>query len=163
MVNLQQIKANGFTFDVRTSGQASQQAIFFLHGFPETSHMWVRLMEELGQLGYFCVAPNQRGYSLGAQPKGKKNYAMKHLVADIYQLAQAFDIKRFHLVGHDWGAIIGWAFAQQFPRHLFSWTALSVPHPQAFGEALTNDPEQAKMSAYIKRFQIPWFPERKIR
>jgi len=163
MINIQQIEANGYVFDVRTAGQIGQETLFFLHGFPETSHLWVELMKDLSHLGYFCIAPNLRGYSLGAQPKGKKHYAIQHLLADIHALADHFGLKRFHLVGHDWGAIIGWAFAAQFPQCLLSWTALSVPHPQAFGEALANDPAQAKMSAYMKRFQIPWLPERKIR
>jgi pimeloyl-ACP methyl ester carboxylesterase len=44
--------------------------------------------------------------------------------------------RRFHLVGHDWGASLAWQIADQHPGRLASLTILSRPHPLAFARAL---------------------------
>jgi pimeloyl-ACP methyl ester carboxylesterase len=58
-----------------------------------------------------------------------------------------------HVVGHDWGAIVAWEVAARHPAHVRSLTAVSVPHPRAFGAALANDPAQRQMSAYMQFFR----------
>jgi pimeloyl-ACP methyl ester carboxylesterase len=70
---------------------------------------------------------------------------------------------KFHLIGHDWGAAIGWYLSNQYPELLHSWSALSVPHIQAFGEAIVSNPIQKHMSACIGHFQFPWLPEFNIK
>src|SRR5208282_2338533 len=55
--------------------------------------------------------------------------------------------RRFHLVGHDWGASIAWGIADRYPDRLASLTVLSRPHPNAFNRALQMpDGEQARRS-----------------
>jgi len=48
-------------------------------------------------------------------------------------------------------------------NRIISWSALSIPHLQAFGQAIMNDSTQRKMSQYMRSFQIPWLPEIRIR
>ncbi len=102
------IEANGMTFRARTAGESGEPVIL-LHGFPETSHMYIPLMERLAAEGYRCLAPDQRGYSPGARPEGVENYRYLKLAEDIRGFADAMGAERFHLVGHDWGAGAGWA------------------------------------------------------
>jgi pimeloyl-ACP methyl ester carboxylesterase len=59
-----------------------------------------------------------------------------------------------HLVGHDWGAVVAWAYAGAHPETLASLTALSVPHPRAYMRALPRSSQLLK-SYYIGLFQIP--------
>lgn len=150
-------------FDCRVSGNNDDPLIIFLHGFPETSYMWRHLMTAISEMGFYCVAPNLRGYSKGACPKSKKHYTIKILASDVIEISRHFQSSKFHLVGHDWGAAIGWQLVHDYPRSILSWTAISVPHLQAFGEAIVNDVQQRKMSRYIKAFQWPFLPELKIR
>lgn len=38
--------------------------LIFLHGFPETAYLaWHRQIEYFSNMGYFVVAPDQRGYN----------------------------------------------------------------------------------------------------
>ena len=120
-------------------------------------------MQDLVHNNFYCIAPDMRGYSEGARPKGKVNYQLQHLTTDIFSIAKSLSINRFHLIGHDWGALVGWVMTHNSPDVVLSWTALSVPHPQAFKEAMKEDVEQAKMSRYIKFFQFPWIPEWQLR
>jgi pimeloyl-ACP methyl ester carboxylesterase len=68
-------------------------------------------------------------------------------------------MQQFHLVGHDWGAAVGWAAVMSRPESLLSWTSLSIPHIAAFSDALANDADQRKRSRYMLFFRTPLLPE----
>ena len=160
IVRVVDIEANGMTFTCRTMGnKATGKPVILLHGWPETSHMWIELMKKLSAEGYYCVAPNQRGYSDGARPKKAKDYDLKYLAEDIIAIADAQGFDQFHLIGHDWGSAVGWAVITLHAPRISSWTALSVPHVQAFSEAIRTDKQQKKMSGYIRFFQLRAIPE----
>ena len=72
--------------------------------------MWTRLMSELADAGYHCLAPDQRGYSPGARPTAVDDYSYENLAADVHALAEAAGWSRFHLVAHDWGAGAAWSY-----------------------------------------------------
>lgn len=150
----QQIAVNGMAFHCREA-HGNGEPVILLHGFPETSHMWLPLMQRLQAAGCRCLAPDQRGYSAGARPQGAQHYRWSDIAGDVLALAAAWGADRFHLVGHDWGAACGWAVAAIAPQRLLSWSALSVPHLAAFGHALRTDPEQQHKSRYIGFFRQP--------
>ncbi len=163
MILNSKLTVSNLVFDILTEGESYNEPVILLHGFPETNHMWASLMQDLGKNGFYCVAPNQRGYSPGARPNGKRNYSIENLTNDILQISRTLGVEKFHLVGHDWGAIVGWHFVQHHPDLILSWSALSVPHSQAYCEAVLHDPTQRRMSTYVRSFQVPWLPEYKIK
>ncbi len=146
-------------FRCREAGPESGEPVVLLHGFPETSHMWIPVMERLAAEGYRCLAPDQRGYSPGARPEGKENYATETLAGDVVALADAVGFGKFHLVGHDWGAGVGWRVVNLYPERVASWSALSIPHPGSYGRAFRDDPDQQQRSQYIILFQEPGVAE----
>ena len=163
MIQEKTISTGAFEFDCRIAGKEGDEAIILLHGFPETSHMWTSLMEHLASKGFYCIAPNMRGYSKNACPKGVSNYTVAKLSKDVLDIADSFSIQKFHLVAHDWGAAIGWATVYDYGARIISWTSLSVPHNRAFGKAYKTDPQQKKKSRYILWFLIPIIPELMLR
>lgn len=164
MGNEIKINAGPFTFDCRVAGLPDNEPVVLLHGFPESSCMWVDLLRDISAQGFYCIAPDLRGYSKGARPSGKQQYTIDKLVQDVLDIAEAaVGARKFHLIGHDWGAVIGWKTVHDHPDKILSWTALSIPHYQAFGEAVVNDGEQKRMSRYMKDFQWPLLPEFGIR
>lgn len=163
MVQVKNLRINKLIFDCRVSGNKNNELVIFLHGFPETSFMWNHLISEISELGFYCVAPNMRGYSKAARPRRKKNYTIDKLTQDILDIAKTLGKEKFHLVGHDWGAAIGWYLVYHNPKSILSWSALSVPHITAFAKAITTDKDQIKKSKYIKNFQIPYLPEMRLK
>jgi len=111
------------------------------------------VLPRLGTAGYRAVAPNQRGYAPGARPAGVEAYRIERLVADVAGMADTLGADRFHLVGHDWGALVAWAFADRHPERLRTLTVVSVPHPQPFAAARAGDPDQQARSTYIQGFK----------
>lgn len=163
MEETKKIRVDNLTFDCRIDGKEEDELVIFLHGWPETSYMWKKLMSSISKKGFYCVAPNLRGYSKEACPKEIEQYSLDKLAEDVIGIFKSFGKQNFHLVGHDWGALIGWKLAHNHKDKILSWTGISVPHPQSFGKAMVMDEEQIKMSQYVKNFQTPNLPEEQIR
>jgi pimeloyl-ACP methyl ester carboxylesterase len=148
----------GLAFDVIDDGPLDGPAVVLLHGFPQRATSWAKVMPLLGEAGFRTYAPDQRGYSPGARPRGRRAYKAAELVDDVVALIDRIDAP-VHLVGHDWGAAVAWGVAARHPDRLASLTAVSVGHSQAFLRALRTA-DQARRSWYMGLFQLPVVPER---
>ncbi len=157
-ISFGQLRANGFTFDMRRSGPDDGELVLALHGFPQTGAAWNECLRGLAGNGYLAVAPDQRGYSPGARPDRVQDYGVEHLAGDVLAMAEALGASRFHVVGHDWGGAVGWFLAARSPERLLSFTSVSTPHPRAMAAAMVGP--QALRSMYIPFFRLPWVPER---
>ncbi|MGY2081658.1 alpha/beta fold hydrolase [Modestobacter sp. SYSU DS0657] len=145
-------------FDVRDAGPSDGEPVVLLHGFPQDSGAFDRLSPVLHSAGLRTLAPDQRGYSPGARPAGRSAYRLRETADDVLALLQAAGLESAHVVGHDWGGIVGWALAAWHPWRVRTLTSLSVPHPAAMTQALGHS-DQALRSAYIGLFQLPVAPE----
>jgi len=150
---MREIEANGLTFQAREAGEG--EPVMLLHGFPETSHMWVRLMDDLAAAGYHSIAPNQRGYSPGARPEDVSEYRYENLGGDVLAIGKAAGFDRFHLVGHDWGAGAGWLALGIDPSPIQSWTAMSVPHIEGFARAVYDDADEELYRGFLGMLSDP--------
>ena len=97
------------TFDVRASGPEDGRPVLLLHGFPQTSLSWAAVTPLLTGAGLRCYAPDQLGYSPGARPGDVGAYALPSLAQATADLMTALDVPVADVVGHDWGANVGWA------------------------------------------------------
>jgi pimeloyl-ACP methyl ester carboxylesterase len=88
---------------------------------------------------------------------------MGTLVVDILGLADGLGHQRFHLAGHDFGAMVGWNLAIRYPERLKRLAIANVPHPAVMGHYLRTHPSQMLKSWYAFFFQLPGLPERVVR
>jgi pimeloyl-ACP methyl ester carboxylesterase len=140
-------------FDAVVAGADDGEPVLLLHGWPQTSRSWTRVIAPLASSGLRVAAVDQRGYSRGARPSEVSAYAVAHLVEDASGILDALGWGTAHVVGHDWGAVVGWHLAATRPGLVRSLTALSVPHPSALVAALRGDERQREKSAYLTFFQ----------
>ena len=157
-VGRREITVGPMRFGALEAGPEGGELVLLLHGFPQLASAWHPQLEELARHGYHAVAPDQRGYSPGAQPSGVRPYRLTELVADVLGMADHLGARRFHLVGHDWGGIVGWAVAAAAPDRLHSLTVVSTPHPRAYASTLLRSPQLLR-SGYIVFFNLPRLPE----
>jgi len=141
-------------FEVSDAGRRDGEPVVLLHGFPADRHCWDGATARLVDAGYRTLAPDQRGYTAGAAPPGRRDYRVDLLAGDVVALADAAAVDRFHLVGHDWGAAVAWYLAGAHPERVATLTALSVPHPAAMRATLVSG-GQALRSWYMLAFQVP--------
>ena len=161
-----EFERDGLVFDVVDAGPLDGPVVVLLHGFPERNTCWRDVTPILNAAGLRTIAPDQRGYSPRARPKRRRDYVVDELAADIatlIELAQQRSLEaggdggKVHLVGHDWGAMVGWMLAAKHADLVATYTAFSVPHPAAFVRAIAG--RQALKSWYMAAFNLPVLPE----
>ncbi|WP_426566121.1 alpha/beta fold hydrolase [Angustibacter sp. McL0619] len=138
-----------FELLVRDEGPPDGPVALLLHGFPQHGGLWQGCLPGLHELGLRTLAPDQRGYSPQPQPRDVEAYRLGPLVADALAVLDDVGAQRAVVVGHDWGALVGWALAAHHPERVRGLVALSVPHPHAFGRAIREDAEQQQLSDYF--------------
>jgi pimeloyl-ACP methyl ester carboxylesterase len=160
VARLRSYEHDGLTFDYEDRG-GDGEPVVVLHGYPGSHRSWDRVAPALSKAGYRVLAPDQRGYSPGARPRGRRAYTLDRAEGDLLALADAVGAPRFHLVGHDWGGAVAWVAATSHPERLASMTSLTTPHPRALMRS-TLTSTQGLRSVYMLFNQIPWLPEKLV-
>lgn len=144
------------------AGPKDAPRVILLHGFPDFVYTWREVVPMLSG-EYRVLAPDMRGYAATAKPR--KGYDLDTLGADIIAFADATATvdgapaeRPTHLVGHDWGAAVGWWAVLAAPQRFTTYTAISVAHPRAFTEFLKKSEEQRKKSKYMRKLTLPLVP-----
>ena len=162
-IRFEYLSTNGIHLHTALVGPEDGEPVFLLHGFPEAWFGWEAQIMPLAEAGFRVIAPDQRGYNLSDKPIGVSNYAMEILVQDVLGLADRLGYKRFHLAGHDFGAIVCWNIARSYETRLTSLAISNVPYPAVMRDYLQKHPSQMLKSWYALFFQIPRVPERIVR
>lgn len=126
----QPVVANGIRFNVVIEGEGPD--VLLLHGFPDSAYIWRNQIPALVQAGYRVIAPDLRGFGDSETPIGKENYTIDTLVKDVTGIMDYMGIKRAPIIGHDWGAFLGWFLSIRHPERVERYTAISVGHPSSF-------------------------------
>jgi len=146
----------GVTFNIVIAGDRSNPPVILLHGFPESHRTWREIAPRL-ENDFFLVMPDQRGFAGSDRPQEVKSYETDILVDDIFALADALELERFALVGHDWGGAISWTAALRGDPRLSRLAIINAPHPVVFQKTLIENAEQRAASQYISAFRSPMF------
>jgi pimeloyl-ACP methyl ester carboxylesterase len=139
------LAARGYTFDVRVAGPPQPAAtVLLLHGFPQHGGLWDAVTPALHAQGLRTIA----------RPTDVAAYSVPQCAADALSIVDSLGIAGpVHLVGHDWGAMVGWQLVAEHPERVRSFIALSVPHPNALRHALYTTSDQRTRSGYVKLFR----------
>ncbi len=137
--------------------------VLCLHGFPDNYHSYDQQIPALVNAGFRVVIPMLRGYEPQSQPSNG-DYHLNKMVEDVQGWINQLGAKKAHLVGHDWGAVIGYLTANTAPELLHSLTTLAIPPLQDLSVAIRNNPKQLLLSWYTLFFQLrglsDWWVER---
>jgi pimeloyl-ACP methyl ester carboxylesterase len=157
------IRANGMEFAYLESEQAAASQgplVLCLHGFPDTAWSLAPLLRRLSAAGFCAVAPFLRGYPPSALPDDR-DYSGLALGRDVIALVEHFGAQDAMVVGHDWGALAAYSAAALRPDRIRRIVAAGLPHPRRF--LLRPSRPQLRASHYMFKFQLPGWPERRIR
>ena len=143
-------------FSTEVSGKG--EAIICLHGFPDNNNSFRHQVKYFTEAGFKVIAPMLRGYEPSSIQPGN-DYDAASLSLDLTAQMDFLGIKKAHLIGHDWGAVIAYSTVHTFPERFYSLSTLAVPHLQDFLTSFIYTPIQFWNSWYMFFFQTPWLPE----
>ncbi|KAB5547587.1 hypothetical protein DKX38_010993 [Salix brachista] len=170
-VNHQRIKTNGIWLHVVEKG--SGPLVLLLHGFPEFWYSWRHQITFLASRGYHVVAPDLRGCGDSDSPLSPSSYTVLHLAGDLVGLLDYFGeqqimtdlaliFEKAFVVGHDWGAVLGWHLSLFRPDRVKGLIAMSTPYYPRDPAAKPIESFTGKFGdgLYISQFQEPGRAER---
>src|SRR5262245_23238056 len=103
-----------------------KNTLMLIHGFGDTSHMWIPLFDEFGK-DYTLIAPDMRG--LGESSRPATGYDKKTIAGDIHELVKSLGYQKINLAGHDIGLMVAYAYAAQYPNEVEKLALLEAPIP----------------------------------
>jgi pimeloyl-ACP methyl ester carboxylesterase len=127
------LKNNQLRFSAFEDG--SGPLVLCLHGFPDNYHSYDQQIPTLVDAGYRVVVPMMRGYEAQSQP-ADGDYHLNLMVEDVLTWVDQLGEEKVHLVGHDWGAVIGYLTANTVPDRLLSLTTFAIPPLQGLSVAI---------------------------
>jgi pimeloyl-ACP methyl ester carboxylesterase len=113
---------------LRVAEMGKGPLVLFVHGWPESWYSWRHQLPALAAAGYRAVAPDMRGYGGSDKPEAVEDYDIHHLTRDLDSLVKALGEETAILVGHDWGAVVGWQAMLMYPQTFTAYAAMSVPY-----------------------------------
>jgi pimeloyl-ACP methyl ester carboxylesterase len=103
--------------------------ILLIHGFPQTSYQFRHVISPLSNAGYRVVVPDYRG--AGQSSKPAQGYEKSQMAEDLHLLLHThLAIKdKVHILGHDIGGMIAYAYASKYPEDVASliWGECPLP------------------------------------
>ncbi|ROS44148.1 alpha/beta hydrolase [Amycolatopsis thermoflava] len=92
-----------------------------------TWYCWRRVIPLL-ENDFHVIAPDLRG--LGDSSRASGDHDSRMVAGDIdVLLRERLGLDRFHVIGHDWGGIVGYGLAAHFPGPVASLTVVDVAIP----------------------------------
>ncbi|CAJ1956558.1 unnamed protein product [Sphenostylis stenocarpa] len=152
MENIQHshVEVKGLKLHVAEIG-SGQNAVVFLHGFPEIWYTWRHQMIAVANAGYRAIAFDFRGYGLSEHPAEAEKANLLDLVDDILGIVDSLSISKPVLVGKDFGAIPAYVVAALHPDKVTSVITLGVPFMLPGPAAVENLPK----GSYVIKWQEP--------
>ena len=113
--------------------------VVLLHGYAETSRMWIPIMPVLAQR-FTVIAPDLPGIGDSGIPSDGLD--MKSAAIRMHELTRSLGITKASVVGHDIGLMVAYAYAAQFPSEVQKLVVMDAFLPGVAGwEGVYNNPD----------------------
>ena len=123
---------NGIRMHYRRTG-GGPELVVCLHGFPQNGRSWEKVAARLAAK-FTVISPDLRG--AGESQTTSAGFEKKTMAADVHALVVSLGFDRIHLVGHDIGGMVAYAYAAQWPSEVASLTMIEMLLPGFGIEAL---------------------------
>jgi len=102
--------------------------VVLLHGWPDDVCTYDRVVPALHAAGFRTVAPYLRGFGATSfvSKDAMRSGEIVAMAQDAIDLADALNLQKFAVIGHDWGARIAYALAIAVPQGISRIVTVSV-------------------------------------
>ncbi|WP_024803297.1 alpha/beta fold hydrolase [Nocardia sp. BMG51109] len=119
------VTARGVRFHVTEAGPATGRPVLLLHGWPQHHYAYRHLLAD-PPAGLRLIAPDLPGYGWSGPPPHR--WAKEDIVQDLLALLDELGVERALLVGHDWGAFVGYLMVLADPGRFDGYLPLNMAH-----------------------------------
>ncbi|OJD40259.1 alpha beta hydrolase fold-1 protein [Diplodia corticola] len=142
------------------STSASTPVLFLLHGFPDTAHLWKKVVPHLSTLPNRIIIPDLLGSGTSSKPTSDAQYNSRSTSADLAALlASAGATRNVVAIGHDWGSYAAQRLWLWHPALLAGLGLLNVGYAPAararFDLQAVNDAATAMETDKGKKRYVP--------
>jgi pimeloyl-ACP methyl ester carboxylesterase len=123
-VSHRQVDVGGLSLHVAQAG--SGPPVMLLHGWPQHWYAWRRVVPALAS-EHTVICPDMRGFGWSEAPAA--GYDKATLARDVLALLDALELERVDLIGHDWGAWVGFILCLEHPERFAHYLALNMYTP----------------------------------
>ncbi|MGD0330775.1 MAG: alpha/beta hydrolase [Nitrososphaeria archaeon] len=150
--NHQDRVVNGIQWHYVDEGNPDGEVILFLHGLPEGWYSWRYVLPQVDH-SYRLIAIDMKGY--GRSDLKDRNYNWHVVAEQTVKLMDSLGIKKFYLVSHDWGTIIGSVLVSDHPERIRGYVRMEADLIQKWKD------NRGKIAGYIQKpqwllFQNNW-------
>ena len=141
---------HGLQLHYLDEGSSTADPVVMLHGNPSWSFYYRHLTLALRDKQR-CIVPDHIGMGLSAKPElDDYDFSLDSRVDDLEQLLEHLQIKEnISLIVHDWGGMIGMAYATRFPERIKKLVILNT--------AAFHLPKNRSIPWQLKLSRIPLF------
>jgi pimeloyl-ACP methyl ester carboxylesterase len=104
--------------------------VVLVHGWPQHWWSWRHAIGPLSER-FRVICPDIRGLGWSEGSTAPGGYTLHRLAADVLGMLDVLGIESARLVGHDWGAAIGYRACLNWPDRFQRYVALGGVHPWA--------------------------------
>ena len=105
--------------------QSKKEAVLCLHGVPTSSYLYRKVLSSLSKKGHRAVSIDFLGFGLSDKPESF-GYSFLDFAHFLAKAVDALKIEKVHLVVHDMGGPIGFAFAAENKDKIASLSILNT-------------------------------------
>lgn len=150
------VNVGGVRLHVRQIGRG--YPLVLLHGWPETSYCWRKLMPLLAPL-FHVIAPDLRGFGDSDKPDGP--YDKRTVANDILAIVRHLGYERVLLAGHDIGGRVAYRLTLDHPETIAGLVSMAGRY-SPLGEDLIFSKEQALERWYYGFHHVDGLPEKLV-
>lgn len=142
-------RGNGIQLNYIDEGSEDAAPVVMVHGNPSWSYYWRHLVLGLRD-SYRCIVPDHIGMGWSDKPDDEHyQYTLQSRVDDLDALINSLNLKqKITLAVHDWGGMIGFAWALKNPERIARLVILNT--------ASFPLPKTKKLPWQIALGRVPW-------
>lgn len=145
-------EVNGIRMHYVEGGEGTP--VVMMAGWPQTWWAFNKIMPQLAE-DHHVIAVDIRG--MGASDKPEGGYDKKNMALDIHELLESLGYDSAHIVGHDIGSQVAYAFAANYPDATTSVSFLDVSAQPQSTRDMRLVPPRALTGNFQEDFFLWWF------
>lgn len=118
------LNLDGLNYHYVHEGSNNDETVIMLHGNPTWSFYYRNLAFALKDK-YQVIVPDHIGCGFSDKPEDFE-YTLENHINNVLKLIEFLQVKKFHLIVHDWGGAIGFGVASRLKERVGSITILNT-------------------------------------